>query len=81
MSAGSGYMKAGDNFEMEFIREFSVGGELLSGTGEHRREQIRIAIYRGNLQHAPFRDSGLDYAEAYEQCFRRPIERRQSIRE
>jgi hypothetical protein len=31
--------------------------------------------------HVPFRDSGMDYGQAYEFCYRRPIEMRSTVRE
>ena len=69
------------DLELEFIREFSVHGELLKGANvDDRRERIRIAIYVHNLLHQPFRDSGMDYAAAYEKCYRRPIEMRRTVR-
>jgi len=67
--------------ELDFIREFAVGGELLRGSNvDERRERIRVAIYGNNLVHAPFRDSGMDYAQAYESCYGRPIEMRRTPR-
>jgi hypothetical protein len=67
--------------ELDFIREFAVGGELLRGSNvDDRRERIRVAIYGHNLVHAPFRDSGMDYAQAYESCYGRPIEMRRAVR-
>jgi hypothetical protein len=69
------------DLELEFIREFAVHGELLKGTNvDDRREQIRVAIYTNNLVHKPFRDSGMDYAAAYQMCYRRPIELRRTVR-
>jgi hypothetical protein len=69
------------DLELEFIREFSVHGELLKGAKpDDRRERIRIAIYVHNLVHQPFRDSGMDYAAAYQKCYRRPIELRRTVR-
>jgi hypothetical protein len=69
------------DLELEFIREFSVHGELLKGAQpDDRRERIRIAIYVHNLLHQPFRDSGMDYAAAYQKCYRRPIELRRTVR-
>jgi hypothetical protein len=69
------------DLELEFIREFSVHGELLKGaSADDRRERIRVAIYVHNLVHQPFRDSGMDYAAAYQQCYRRPIEMRRTVR-
>ena len=68
--------------ELEFIREFAVRGELLKGTGtDDRRERIRRAIYIGNLLHQPFRDSGMDYMQAYQRCYGRPIEMRCTVRQ
>jgi hypothetical protein len=67
--------------ELDFIREFAVGGELPRGKNvDERRERIRVAIYGHNLVHAPFRDSGMDYAQAYECCYGRPIEMRRTAR-
>ncbi|MDP9007487.1 MAG: hypothetical protein M3N91_02065 [Pseudomonadota bacterium] len=69
------------DLEMEFIREFSVHGELLKGaSADDRRERIRIAIYVHHLVHEPFRDSGMDYAAAYQKCYDRPIEMRRTVR-
>jgi len=68
--------------ELDFIREFAVGGELFNGTNiEDRRERIRLAIYRQDLVHKPFRDSGSDYAQAYRNCYGRPIEMRRICRQ
>jgi hypothetical protein len=48
------------DLELDFIREFAVGGELLKGSSvDDRRERIRVAIYARNLLHQPFRDSGM----------------------
>jgi hypothetical protein len=69
------------DLDREFVREFAVGGELVGSSIEDRRERIRVAIYRCNLLHAPFRDSGMDYGQAYECCYRRPIEMRRKVRE
>jgi hypothetical protein len=69
------------DLELEFIREFAVHGEMLKGSNvDDRRERIRVAIYTQNLVHKPFRDSGMDYAAAYQQCYRRPIEMRRTVR-
>jgi hypothetical protein len=67
--------------ELDFIREFAVGGELLKGAStDNRRERIRLAIYGGKLLHQPFRDSGMDYGQAYQRCYGRPIEMRRTVR-
>ncbi len=72
---------ADPDLEMDLIREFAVGGLLHVGsnTGD-RREQIRVAIYRNNLVHKPFRDTGFTYARIYEHCFGTPIEKRSVAR-
>jgi hypothetical protein len=65
------------DLELDLIREFSVGGVLLGTTSpQERREHIRVSIYRGNLVHKPFRDTGYSYAQAYEVCFGTPLEMR-----
>jgi hypothetical protein len=69
------------DIELEFIREFSVNGEFLQGSNvDERRERIRIAIWTNKLERAPFRDSGMNYAQAYEACYGRPIEMRCTVR-
>src|ERR1700728_4695283 len=67
--------------ELDFIREFSAGGELLKGLSvDDRRERIRVAIYPQKLPHMLFRDGPMTYAEAYAECFRRPLEMRRVVR-
>jgi hypothetical protein len=67
--------------ELDFIREFATGGELLMGLGtKGRRERIRVAIYTQKRAHLLFRDGPMTYAEAYEACFGRPLEMRSSAR-
>jgi hypothetical protein len=69
------------DLELDFIREFAVGGELLKCSNvDDRRERIRVAIYSRNLLHSPFRESGMDYRQAYERCYGRPIEMRRTVR-
>jgi hypothetical protein len=69
------------DLEMDLIREFAVGGALQIGlNARDRREHIRVAIYRNNLVHKPFRDSGFSYASIYEHCFGTPIEMRSAVR-
>ena len=69
------------DLEMEFIREFAVGGMLHRGTTvRDRREHIRAAIYKGNLLHKPFRETGVSYAQVYERCFGARIEIRTGVR-
>jgi hypothetical protein len=68
--------------ELDFIREFAAGGELLRGLDvDGRRERIRVAIYTNKLAHMLFRDGPMTYAEAYAQCFGRPLEMRSSVRQ
>jgi hypothetical protein len=67
--------------ELEFIREFAVGGDLLARASvDDRRERIRVAIYGKKRLHEPFRDSGMDYGQAYQCCYGRPIEMRRTVR-
>ncbi len=73
-------MRIDRDLELDFIREFAVGGELLQCSSDDRRELIRVAIYRRNLLHEPFRDSGMDYGLAYQRCYGRPIEMRRTVR-
>jgi hypothetical protein len=77
-----GMLKAVDqDLELDFIREFSTGGELLKGLSvEIRRERIRVAIYTQKLPHLLFRDGPMTYAEAYAECFGRPLEMRSAVR-
>jgi hypothetical protein len=70
------------DLELDLIREFFTGGELLKGLGEdNRREHIRVGIYTQKLPHMLFRDGPMTYAEAYAECFGRPLERRSAARE
>jgi hypothetical protein len=67
--------------ELDFIREFSAGGELLKGLSvDDRRERIRVSIYTQKLPHMLFRDGPMTYAEAYTECFGRPLEMRSVAR-
>jgi hypothetical protein len=69
------------DLELDFIREFSTGGELLKGMSvDIRREHIRVAIYTQKLPHLLFRDGPMTYAEAYAECFGRPLEMRSAVR-
>jgi hypothetical protein len=69
------------DIELVFIREFSVNGEFLKAWNvDERRERIRIAIWNNKLERAPFRDSGMNYGQAYKCCYGRPIEMRASAR-
>jgi hypothetical protein len=67
--------------ELDFVREFSTGGELLTALSDvNRREHIRVAIYTQKLPHMLFRDGPMTYAEAYTECFGRPLEMRRTVR-
>jgi hypothetical protein len=69
------------DLELDFIREFATGGELLKGLSvDGRRERIRVAIYTHKLAHMLFRDGPMTYAEAYAECFGRPLEMRSTVR-
>ena len=70
------------DLELDFIREFTAGGELLKGLSvDDRRERIRLAIYTNKLAHMLFRDGPMTYAEAYAECFGRPLEMRRIVRQ
>jgi hypothetical protein len=70
-----------EDLELEFIREFSVGGTVLKGLSlPDRSERIRVAIYAHKLVDKPFRDTGMDYAGAFRACYGRPIEMRRTPR-
>ena len=69
------------DLELDFIREFATGGALLKSLSvDDRRERIRVAIYTHKLPHTLFRDGPMTYAEAYEECFGRPLEMRSASR-
>jgi hypothetical protein len=64
--------------ELQFIREFSVGGNQLGAclSSEDRRERIRVAIYQNKLHDKIFRDSEITYAAAYRLCYGKALEMR-----
>jgi hypothetical protein len=69
------------DLELDFIREFSVGGALSKGSNvDDRRERIRVAIHNSNLLRTPFRNSGMNYGQAYQRCYGKPIELRRAVR-
>jgi hypothetical protein len=68
------------DLELDFVREFSVGGQLENLSIDDRRERIRTAIYAQQLMRKPFRDSGMDYATAYQRCYSQPLEMRRQPR-
>jgi len=69
------------DLELDFIREFSTGGELLQGLSDDiRRERIRVAIYTHQLPYTLFRHGPMTYAQAYSECFGRPLEMRNAVR-
>jgi hypothetical protein len=69
------------DIELEFIREFSGNGEFRKGSNvDDRRERIRVAIWANKLERSPFRDSGMNYGQAYQRCYGRPIEMRATVR-
>jgi hypothetical protein len=74
-------MHVDQDLELDFIREFATGGELLKVlSADDRRERIRVAIYTQKLVHSLFRDGPMTYAEAYAECFGRPLEMRRTVR-
>jgi hypothetical protein len=69
------------DLELDFVREFSTGGDLPIGLSEdNRRERIRVAIYTQKLQRMLFREGPMIYAEAFAECFGRPLEMRSAVR-
>lgn len=69
------------DLELDFIREFAAGGELMKEiSADDRRERIRVAIYAQKLAHMLFRDGPMTYAEAYANCYGRPLEMRRTVR-
>jgi len=64
--------------ELEFIREFSVGGNSIGTclSSEDRRERIRVAILAAGLQDKLFRDTQTTYAGVYRQCYGKPLDLR-----
>jgi hypothetical protein len=74
-------VQVNQDLEMDFIREFATGGELLMGLGvDGRRERIRVAIYTQKRAHLLFRDGPMTYAQAYAKCFGQPLELRRAVR-
>jgi len=74
-------MRVDRDLELDFIREFATGGELLMGLDvDGRRERIRVAIYTHQLPHMPFRGGPMNYAEAYAECYGMPLEMRRTVR-
>jgi hypothetical protein len=71
------------DIELEFIREFSVGGNNIGSVlgAEDRRERVRIAIYAGQLHDKRFRDSDMTYAAAYRLCYGRDLDMRRRPRD
>lgn len=70
------------DLELDFIREFATGGELLKGLSvDGRRERIRLAIYANKLAHTLFRGGPKTYSEAYAECFGRQLEMRRTVRQ
>jgi hypothetical protein len=69
------------DLELDFIREFAIGGELLKGLSvDGRCERIRVAIFTHKLAHMPFREGPMTYAQAYATCFGRPLGMRRTVR-
>jgi hypothetical protein len=74
-------MEIDRDLELDFIREFATGGALFTGlSADNRREQIRVAIYSHKLAHVLFRNGPATYAQAYAECFGRPLEMRRTVR-
>jgi hypothetical protein len=74
-------MQVDRDMELDFIREFATGGELLTVLSDiSRRERIRVAIYSHKLAHLLFREGPMSYAEAYAECYGQPLEMRRTVR-
>jgi hypothetical protein len=74
-------MRVDRELELDFVREFATGGELLMELGvDGRRERIRVAIYTEKLAHMLFRDGPMTYADAYAECYGLPLEMRRTVR-
>ena len=70
------------DLELDFIREFSTGGQSLKGLSiNNRRERIRVAIYIQKLPNVRFREGPMTYSEAYTECFGRPLEMRSGVKD
>lgn len=66
-----------DEIELEFIREFSVGGLTLATVSKQERsERLRLAVLKSGLKDQPFRDFGLSYREAFRLYAGHPLELR-----
>jgi hypothetical protein len=74
------YARVERDMELDFIREFSTGGDLHGLGMDDRRERIRIAIYSLGLMRAIFRNGPMTYAEAYAKCYGLPLEMRRTAR-
>jgi hypothetical protein len=73
------------DIEMTFIRSLACSGVILSGTQlspEDRRERIRIAIMKAQMNNKPLpTDPTVTYAQAFQIAYNRPCELRQAERD
>jgi hypothetical protein len=70
------------DLELDFIREFSTGGQSLKGLSfNNRRERIRVAIFIQKLPNVRFREGPMTYSEAYAECFGQPLEMRSGVKD
>jgi hypothetical protein len=73
------------DIEMTFIRSLACSGVILSGTQlspEDRRERIRIAIMKAQMNNKPLpTDPTVTYAQAFQLAYNRPCELRQAERD
>ena len=72
------YVGVERDMELDFIREFSTGGDLHGLSVDNRRERIRVAIYNLGLVRVLFRNGPMTYAEAYAKCYGLPLEMRRT---
>jgi hypothetical protein len=79
----AGMLKQVDrDLELDFIREFSTGGQSLNGLSiNNRRERIRVAIHIQKLPNVRFREGPMTYSEAYAECFGRPLDMRSGVKD
>jgi hypothetical protein len=59
------------DLELEFVREFSHGGDQIGATLsiDGRRERIRVAILREGKRDLIFRDTQETYEAVYTRCY------------
>jgi hypothetical protein len=73
------------DIELTFIRSLACSGIILSGpqlSPEDRRERIRIAIMKSQMNNKPLPiDPSMTYAQAFQVAYNRPCELRHAERD